>query len=472
MYIGKKLAQVSIATSCAYLTQKTADNLFVLGKKEEEPQNTSMLLWGNGYYQARPDFKKQFSNFTPKQIAAAKYKGENKVDEDNLPQFTDLKFTDMLAVGLSNDGKIYSFENREILPYKDKSDASMFIKQGDKTYDLDNVLFNLQNLSFKGKAMRIGLTKNFVWSLDEEGNLYQMQLAKLKEDQFKGEWRKITTINNLKDISTGFDHILMLTKKGELFSMGDDTYGQCGIGEMGRLRGGPYAETRVSNPTKVKTLEDRTVDRIYSNGNHNMVILNTNELLGFGSNSFMQLGHSDQYIQSKNPALAFFEPVTFAGYLDTVKCNLQEVALGEDFSIFVCKNRETENTQLFGCGHNLFGQLGNGLIAHTSDFQFMDTLSDFTIPTADQKQVPVEVRQISCGKGHCMALMSLDIVMTWGMNDYGQLGNKKRSFKETPLIVSKLKNKNVEKIVAHHNNSYALVKDYNSGENKNKPQNN
>lgn len=467
MFIGKKLAQLVVAGSSIYITEKTAQNFSLFGKKPEEPKDLSMFIWGNGYYQARPDDRRPFSNLLPKQISGVQVKGKEEVDETKVPKFTDLKFTDTLGIGISSTGAIYSFENRAVNAYKDKNDASAFIKQGDKLYDKDNVLLGLQELNFKGKAVKLGITKDFVWCLDSKGDLYQIHLSKLKEDKFEGSWRKLATINDLKEISTGRDHVLMLKKNGDLYCMGDDTFGQCGMGPMGRLRGGPFAEHRIPNPTKVKSMEGQKVDKIFSNGDHNLVIMSTKELLGFGSNALMQLGHSDQYMQSKNPALAYFDPVTFAGYLDTAKCNLQQVALGEDFSVFVCKNKETGNTQLFGCGHNLFGQLGNGFITHTSEFQFMDTLSDFTVPTADHKQVPVEVKQISCGRGHCMALMSMGVVMIWGMNDYGQLGNRKRAFKETPLIVSRLKNQDVVKIIADHNNSYALVKDYKEEKNKN-----
>lgn len=459
MQITKKLAQLAVATSCGYLTEKSAENFF-FGKKQEEDKNTTMLLWGNGFYQAKPDDRRQFSNFVPKQITAVQYKGSNKITESEIPCLVDVVFSDTFAVGVTKNGAVYSLDNRDIPAYKDRSDLSNFIKQENKIYDKDNMLLNLQNLNINVKALKIGITKDFIWALDTKGDLYQMHVSKIKDDKFAGTWRKITSINDLKDISTGRDHILMLKKSGDLYCMGDDTFGQCGVGSLGRLRAGPFAEHRIPNPTKIPSLEGRSVDRIFTNGDHNMIILKTDELLGFGSNAFMQLGHSDQYMQPKNPAMAFFEPVTFAGYLDTVKCNLQEVALGEDFSIFVCKNKETKNTQLFGCGHNLFGQLGNGFITHTSEFQFMDTLSDFTVPTADYKQASVDVKQISCGRGHCLALMSMGVVMTWGMNDYGQLGNRKRAFKETPLIVSKLKNQGVLKVVANHNSSYVLVKDY------------
>ena len=105
------------------------------------------------------------------------------------------------------------------------------------------------------------------------------------------------------------------------------------------------------------------------------------------------------------------------------------------------------------------GQLGNGFLSHTNDFQLMDTLSDFVVPTKDGKEEDVSIKSIKCGRTHCMALLSLGIAMVWGGNEFGQLGNKKRSFKETPLIVSKFKGKQIDRILVDENMSYLVIND-------------
>ena len=38
----------------------------------------------------------------------------------------------------------------------------------------------------------------------------------------------IKDIKNIKMISCGDDHFLALTNTGEVYAMGDDTFGQCG----------------------------------------------------------------------------------------------------------------------------------------------------------------------------------------------------------------------------------------------------
>jgi alpha-tubulin suppressor-like RCC1 family protein len=51
------------------------------------------------------------------------------------------------------------------------------------------------------------------------------------------------------------------------------------------------------------------------------------------------------------------------------------------------------------------------------------------------KEQKVEVTQLACGSKHCIALLNIGYVMEWGDNEYGQMGNKKRSPAYSPIIV-------------------------------------
>ena len=48
----------------------------------------------------------------------------------------------------------------------------------------------------------------------------------------------------VKQIATGLDHILFVTKDGDVYAMGDDTFGQCGTGGEGRAMSAPFFEAR------------------------------------------------------------------------------------------------------------------------------------------------------------------------------------------------------------------------------------
>lgn len=63
--------------------------------------------------------------------------------------------------------------------------------------------------------------------------------------------RPISTLTNIKQIACGVDHFCALDNNGKVFTMGDDTLGQCGLGEDGRANAGPFFERRIPNPRPV-----------------------------------------------------------------------------------------------------------------------------------------------------------------------------------------------------------------------------
>ena len=51
----------------------------------------------------------------------------------------------------------------------------------------------------------------------------------------------------------------------------------------------------------------------------------------------------------------------------------------------------------------------------------------------DEDQRPLHVTHIACGRRHCMAALDYGAFFYWGDNVSGQLGNRKRSFLESPF---------------------------------------
>lgn len=50
------------------------------------------------------------------------------------------------------------------------------------------------------------------------------------------------------------DHVLALNDKGDVYAMGDDTYGQCGQSDIDRSTCPPFNERRIKYPTKIVTM--------------------------------------------------------------------------------------------------------------------------------------------------------------------------------------------------------------------------
>ena len=106
----------------------------------------------------------------------------------------------------------------------------------------------------------------------------------------------------------------------------------------------------------------------------------------------------------------------------------------------------TSDGRVWAWGSNSNGQLGNGQLG-----------VDAVIP------VPVQglnnVRQVSAGAGHSLALTSDGRVWTWGRNDFGQLGNETNIDQDVPILVQGLGDINIQQVVAGANHSLALTAD-------------
>lgn len=55
------------------------------------------------------------------------------------------------------------------------------------------------------------------------------------------------------------------------------------------------------------------------------------------------------------------------------------MAAGDEFSIFVTKNKSNQETEVFSCGHNLKGELGVGFLRHVTDLVKVEGISNYQI---------------------------------------------------------------------------------------------
>ena len=89
---------------------------------------------------------------------------------------------------------------------------------------------------------------------------------------------KIPTLSEVKAISAGGRHSLVLLENGDVYSFGRNRFGQLGLG---------YTSTRATS-TKIPTLSE--VKAISAGGSHSLVLLENGEVYSFGLNWYGQLG--------------------------------------------------------------------------------------------------------------------------------------------------------------------------------------
>ena len=46
-------------------------------------------------------------------------------------------------------------------------------------------------------------------------------------------------------------------------------------------------------------------------------------------------------------------------------------------------------------------------------------MSNYKIKNAAGVEENIEIKELECGKNHCIALLSINVIMEWGANEYG-----------------------------------------------------
>lgn len=186
----------------------------IFGKKVDDKSDKSTItktktyIWGNGFYQARPDIILSFKNFTPKLI-------KNFFGDKGI-RMRDIIFGESHEAGIDVNGQVYAWKKHRI-------DSAMENKDDERSgiVVIDNSKNNKQ----------ITFSRGFLWILKDNGEVHQ-HLINRKPDQKDEEYveivkapRKIAELTDITQISTGDDHFVALDKNGDVWVMGDDTLG-------------------------------------------------------------------------------------------------------------------------------------------------------------------------------------------------------------------------------------------------------
>jgi len=230
---------------------------------------------------------------------------------------------------------------------------------------------------------------------------------------------EVTGISNIVQVSAGYLHSLALKADGTVWSWGANCQGQLGTGN----------NFYQISPTQVTGLAN--IIKIAAGGNNSMAIDISGNLWAWGNNEFGQLGNGTTN-NSNIPALV------------PGMTNVSHISLGP--SVYNHSVALKNDGTVWAWGLNLFGQLGNG------------TTSGF-----DDNPNPVQVSglagiiDISAGGEHTLALQDIGTVLSWGLNQDGQLGDNSTTNKTSPVNVQFLRS--VTNISAGYQHSMALRTD-------------
>ncbi|HEY3930995.1 MAG TPA: hypothetical protein VGM58_01350 [Verrucomicrobiae bacterium] len=189
-------------------------------------------------------------------------------------------------------------------------------------------------------------------------------------------------------VAVGTSHSLFTRADGTVYVMGDNTYGQLGLGS---------SVTSVNVPRQLTN----GVSLIAAGSAHSLLVRGRT-LLAMGDNSYGQLGDgttNNHYV----PELIYS---TLSG------SHISSVAAGGGHSLFTSINETTSGGGFYVMGENDSGQLGDHSYAnHNTPEEIFTNIPGSPVVTA-----------VAAGYGHSLFIKSDGTLWGMGANSYGQVG--------------------------------------------------
>jgi len=225
----------------------------------------------------------------------------------------------------------------------------------------------------------------------------------------------IPNISNVKQISCGQSHSLLLLNDGTVKSFGSNSNGELGLG----------ITTQQNTPILISGLSN--VKQVIGGQSYSLVLLNNGTVYGFGRNSSGQLGLGNTISPYTSPTL--IPSLT----------NVKQISCGSSHSLALLNDGT-----VYGFGGNYYGQLGLG--NNTSIINTPTLISGMS-----------NVKQISCGTNHSLALLTDGTVKSFGRNIYGNLGLNNTNDYNRPTLIPSLSD--VSQITCGADHSLVLLND-------------
>ncbi|CAJ1067797.1 probable E3 ubiquitin-protein ligase HERC4 [Xyrichtys novacula] len=236
----------------------------------------------------------------------------------------------------------------------------------------------------------------FSWGLGSDG-----QLGLNNFDECVRVPRNIKTLSDVQvaQVACGYWHSLALSRGGQIFSWGQNRYGQLGLGINGQS---------ICSPQIIQSLQGVPFTQISAGGAHSFALTLSGAVFGWGRNKFGQLGLNDR------------NDHCFPTLLKSLRSQrVIFISCGEDHTAAL-----TKEGGVFTFGAGGYGQLGHNTTNHEINprkvFELMGNV----------------VTQISCGRQHTLAFTPSSGKMdSFGLGGNGQLGTRSTCNRKSPAPV-------------------------------------
>ena len=197
-----------------------------------------------------------------------------------------------------------------------------------------------------------------------------------------------SAVSGAVHVTGGLNHSVALTIGGQVYTWGDNYFGQLGTGTA----------TTISLPLPITALSGITA--IAAGDNHSIALKSDGTVLTWGDNAFGQLGNGGASFSAS--------PVKVNKYIDPVSSSIISwPPAGMTVKAIAAGGYRTVAALTDGSVW-YWGVMGNG---NMQPIPYPTRINGFT-----------GINTVACGFYHIMGLKSDATVWAWGTNDYGELG--------------------------------------------------
>lgn len=229
-----------------------------------------------------------------------------------------------------------------------------------------------------------------------------------KEKEVQDLPTKVDHISNIVDIATGTDHVLALDQSGAIFSWGNGQQKQLGRRIVAR---------RMLNGLTPESVGAKRFVKVGAGAYHSFGVDKEGKAYAWGLNTYGQCGNDDPSVEEV-PSVA---PIKA---LEDIK--IQDIQGGEHHTIAL-----TKDGKLYAFGRSDSHQLGLGFTETPGEESTESHKKAIRVP-ALIKDIP-EIKAISVGSNHTLALTKTGEVYAWGFGEMLACGNGKEEDVEKPL---------------------------------------
>ncbi|KXS11869.1 RCC1/BLIP-II protein [Gonapodya prolifera JEL478] len=202
-------------------------------------------------------------------------------------------------------------------------------------------------------------------------------------------------------------HNLVVTEDESVYVFGRNDCGQLGLGDLDARLG----------PTRLTLPDGVTVAKAATGRNHTVIISNLGKVYAMGDNRYGQCGH---------PSL---KNLSIPTHVSALNVTVVDVACGGDFTVCL-----SDKGKLFSFGHPEYGQLGNGTDGKTLQANRV-YYDPYPVPKVISALEDVQIKSLSCGTNHTLALDANGHIWSWGAGGYGRLGHGDQKDQSRPKMI-------------------------------------